>query len=208
MDVKRVLSEAWQAVQAAEVPESLHVVAFEHAVQLIAETRPIVPVPRGAESEQRGDRSTPAPSSGATEANGSTPASEIDDEDTFFATFASESGVAEERLRKVYFVKDGRARIALTKSKLGGTEAERNRTVATLLAGMRWHVDGKQSVQIGEIRDAARAIPYEVSRNLASHLESVSGTMTVGSKNDKAVRVQTGKFDEPFGALIEKLTAS
>ncbi len=208
MDVKRVLREAWEAVEAAGIPDSLHPVAFEQAVHLVAGTRPTRTANPIDEStrEQRASEAVPDSRKVAGESSGS--AALIVDEDTFFATFASESKVDEEKLRKAYFVKDGRPRIALSKSKLGSTEADRNRTVATLLAGVRWYVDGKPSVGIGEIRDAATSIPYEVTRNLAKHLESVPGTMTVGAKSDKAVRVQSAKFDEPFGALIERLIVS
>lgn len=213
MDVKRVLADAWEAVEAAGLPEHVHGVAFEQAVALTVGHRtkhPLTPPhvdekKDSAGSSGRSSRKQPTGNGVASAAE--TPAPTYD-EDTFFATLASESGVEEDRLRKVYYLKDGRPRIALTKSKLGSTEAARNRAVATLLAGIRWFVDGKQSVLIGEVRDAAEAIPYEVSRNLASHLNKVEGTMTVGAKNDKAVRVKTDKFGEPYGALIETLTSA
>ncbi len=208
MDVKQVLREAWEAVESAGIPDSLYPVAFEQAVHLIAGTHPTKPASPVDESarDERTSKSVAISRKDAGDSKGS--AALIADEDAFFATFASESKVDEEKLRKAYFVKDGRPRIALTKSKLGSTEADRNRAVATLLAGVRWYVDGKPAVGISEIRDAATAIPYEVTRNLAKQLESVPGTMTVGAKNDKAVRVQSAKFDEPFNALIERLIAS
>ena len=208
MDVVKVIRDAWAAVEGADIPESLHTVAFEQAVALIAGQR-VAAVPARAASvhESRAQEKATAPrDDNNNESKNRSPV--VTDEDGFFATFTSESGVDEEKLRRLYYVKEGRPRIALSKSKLGSTEADRNRSVATLLAGVRWYVEGKKSVAISEIRDSAEAVPYEVSRNLAKHLESVAGTMAVGTKGDKAIRVQTDRFDEPFTALIEKLTAS
>ncbi|NMR21734.1 hypothetical protein [Cellulomonas fimi] len=218
MDVKQVLADAWEAVEGSGVPEGLHAVAFEQAVRLIA--RPEASSAQGSTPGST-EASPSAPSRGATNpskgvpvrkpGNGIAPsddASLIHDEDAFFETFASESHVDAETLRRVYYVKDGRIRIGLTKRALGKTEADSNRTVATLLAGVRWYVNGDPALKIGEVRDAAGVIGYQVSRNLSKHLEGVSGTQAVGSGNDKAIRVQRGRFDEPFQQLIDRLTAA
>lgn len=217
MDAKQVLADAWEAVEGSGVPERLHPVAFEQAVRLIAG-----PATGFADSAPRSTPTTPpsrmpAPpkpsevGAGRKSRNRTAPsddASLIHDEDGFFETFASESHVDAETLRRVYYVKDGRVRIALTKRALGKTEADSNRTVATLLAGVRWYVEGNPALKISEVRDAAGIIGYQVSRNLSKHLEGVAGTQAVGAGNDKAIRVQRGRFDEPFQQLIERLTAS
>lgn len=211
MCVAKTLKSAWAAVEAAEIPEPLHAVAFSQAVLILSASRDAEVSILGASGrsalrdETARDRAVAANTAGSESSDTALLAA---DEDAFFATLANESNVDEEKLRKVYFVKDGRPRIAVTKSKLGSTEAERNRAVATLLAGTRWYVEGRASVLIGEIRTAAEAIPYEVSRNLATQLDGVAGTIAVGVKRDKAIRVQSGRFDEPFSALINKLVSS
>lgn len=205
-EVAAVLKAAWSAVETASLPETLQVAAFNQAVALLTSSgsggSSLGPKTRG----RRGSKEARQPAVDSGQETGSEVAV-APNEDAFFETFASESGVSEEKLRQVYFVKDGRPRIALTKSKLGSSEADRNRAVATLLAGMKWYVESKASVSIGEIRAAAEVIPYEVSRNLATHLDGVAGTIATGAKRDKAVRVQGARFDDVFAALIEKLTA-
>jgi hypothetical protein len=217
MDAKQVLTDAWEAVEGSGVPESLHAVAFEQAVRLIA--GPLAPsasdsVPMSTpDAPHNPAQSAPTPNKRgpAKRAGGATAPSDdaslIQDEDAFFATLASEARLDEETLRRVYYVKDGELRIGLTKRALGESEADSNRTVATLLAGVRWYVHGDPALKISEVRDAANLIGYKVSRNLSKHLDGVAGTQAVGAGSDKAIRVQRGRFDEPFQLLIERLTA-
>lgn len=207
--VLEAIRDAWDVVEASEIPEALHAVAFEQAVRLIVggrQTGACIGHHLGVEASLP-DRGEPV---GKAKGIGSSAGGALRsfEDAEFFSRFAAESGVAEDRLRQVYFLKDGQPRIGVTKSKLGSTEAERNRTLSTLLAGERWYIEGVPTVSIGEVRDAAANVPYEVSRNLSKHLGGIAGTMSVGAKGDRAIRVQSGKFDEPFSALIEKLTSS
>jgi len=197
--VVRVLKEAWAAVEAAALPSSVQSVAYSRALDLIVEHSNV-----GASRLH-----IVHPGSQGRESNGKNQTSEVavpGDEQSFFSILAEESGISEEKLRRVYYLKDGELRIGLTKVRLGATEAERNRNLALLLAGVRWFAYGQPAVSLREVRDAAGRIPYQVSRNLGKHLDKVPGTVPAGAKLDKTIRVQTGKFDEPYRELIERLT--
>jgi hypothetical protein len=205
MDVKQILSDAWKAVEGSGVPENLHAVAFEQAVRLIA--TPMLPEPVGSLTKNAGKKPSGSRSTQTAKVGEERSTESAADPDEFFARFAAESAVEEEKLRTVYMIKDGHVRLSLTKRALGDTEAAKNRTIALLMAAPRWYVDGKQELVVGEVREVAKAIGYEPSRNLSTHLDSVPGTSAVGVKNDKAIRVQGAKFDAPFRELIERLTA-
>lgn len=205
MGVEQVLSDAWEAVKGSGVPESLHAVAFEQAVRLIVGPIPPIQAPEslGSATGNTGKKASSthtAPTSNAREE----PAV---DSDEFFAKFAAESAIDEEKLRTVYMVKNGQVRLGLTKRALGDSEAAKNRTVAMLMIASEWYVGGKQELLFGEVREVAKTMGYEPSRNLSKHLDSVPGTSAVGVKTDKAIRVQGAKFDTPFRELIERLTA-
>ncbi|MEG8036727.1 hypothetical protein QP157_15865 [Sphingomonas sp. LR61] len=204
MDVTQVLKEAWVAVEAAELPPEMQQVAFGAAVALLG-------VPRSAQRQEAPagppiDDRKPEQSGVVPTGQSETPVDDLLSEDELFAKFASESSVDEEDLRRVYIVKEGRFRVGLAKRALGDTEAARNRNVAALMLGAAWHVLGQQQISLVDVREAVKAVGYEPSRNLGKHVETMSGVVAVGSRSDKAVRVQTSKFDEPFKALILELT--
>lgn len=210
MDVKQILSDAWEAVVESGVPESMHPVAFEQAVRILTE-QPRDPSPPGARSPVGSQKvigkATANPPAGARTRDADAGQGVVTDEDSFFAKFALESGLGKEALRSVYFVKDGQVRIGVARRLLGDTEAQRNRTVAALTVAVRWYTEGKPALGIGEVRDAAKTVGLEVTRNLTKHLEGVKGTQAVGVGNDKGIRVQGAKFNAPFLELIERLTA-
>jgi hypothetical protein len=217
-DVATQLSEAWKAVQAAGIPEHLQEVAFKEAFMLSAPhngrgSGGVQHSPRSPQPVDAGDPGVITSDGGSKGAAASAKTSGLQvgadsndaGEEDIFARFATESGVDEESLRRVYVVRDDALRISLSKSKLGTSEAERNRSVGLLLAASRYYVYGTIATPISEIREAATKIPYEVSRNFGSHMDRVDGTLTGGSGRDKTVRVQTGKIDEPFRAVIRRV---
>jgi hypothetical protein len=209
------LADAWKAVQAAEIPEHLHEIAFHEAL-LIADPRPedspgdSSSHPADPQTEKPQGASRGAPKSAKGTAQKSRP-SKVEtvlfdgDEDTFFKRFSDESGVEEEELRRVYVFANGTWRISLSKSKLGTSEAERNRSVGLLLAASRFYVNGTVATPISDIREAASRIPYEVSRNFGTHMERVDGTVPGGSGRDKTIRAQTGKIDDSFKTILRRV---
>lgn len=206
MDVKQVIAEAWEAVKAADLPDHLHVTAFEHAVRLLtSDTAQVVETPgeesrRQSPPKQRATKKTEAadkPDESATA---------VIDADDFFEKFANESGVDVDKLHALYLVREGKVRIGLTRRKLGTSEAEKNRTVAGLMASANWYSAGKSSLTIGEVREAAKSAGYEPSRNLSSHLDGVPGTQAVGNGADRGIRIQGAKIDAAFTELVDRLT--
>ena len=202
MDATQVLSAAWQAVEAAALPEHVQVVAFEHAIRLIAEDggqgRPEVHEPVREADESGQDAASPSEMHSSNGTSG---------ESSYFQRFSNESGIALERLQNVYIFDEsaGTVKLGVARRRLGDSEAERNRNVAILMVGAKWYAEGKAAVPISMIRDAAKQVGYEPSRNFGKHMESVPGTQAVGVKNDKAVRVQGARFDEPFAAMIGRV---
>lgn len=206
MDPKRVIAEAWEAVRTAEIPEHLHITAFDHAVRLLTqdfvgpkeETRE-----SGFKESKARQEAGKSPGSDVGVDESSSPVVNADD---FFEKFAEESGLDVDKLHALYLVREGKMRVGLSRRKLGTSEAEKNRTVAGLVASANWYVSGKAALTIGEIREAAKAAGYEPSRNLSAHLEGVPGTQAVGNGADRAIRVQGAKIDAAFTELVERLT--
>jgi len=200
MDLKQTIKEAWQAVDAAGLPEHVQPAALQSAIAALAGPGvPAAPVAKPKPPIVNRDDET-ALGGAETEPTGGPI-----DEDEFFKKFAAESELEEDALRAVYYIKNGTVRIAGTKKSLGGSEAERNRTVALLSVGAKWYVDGKAAISITDIREAIKSAGWEASRNLSKHLEGVEGTQVTGAGNDKGIRAQGGKFDAPFAATIERL---
>lgn len=195
--VTQELSEAWAAVEAAELPAQVWPTAMEHALAALADessTR------AGASHAVAGSADLCAPLSNESE----TPEGSLVLDEEFFGRMSREAELDAEVLRRGYHLRDG-ALISLTRTRLGATEAERNRNVAMLLAGIKWFGFGEQNVALAEVREAASTIPYSVSRNLSRHMANVLGTVLVGKGNERAIRVQTDKFGDEFSALIARL---
>lgn len=213
-DVAKQLSDAWDAVKEAGIPEHLHEVAFRKALLLAGAP--------GGGVLQRVPSTAVRDDSGTRSGQGRPPHAEGDGSDTqmdaspvgggsaeneneLFTRLTEESGVDEESLRRVFVFRDGDLKLSLSKSKLGKSEAERNRSVGLLVAACRYYLRGTVATPISEIREIASKVPYEVSRNFASHMDGVEGTVSAGSRNDKSIRVQGARIDEAFRALMKRV---
>ncbi len=195
--ITTLLADAWSAVRAADLPDHVQGAALEIAAAILAEQaqpkRPGAPKV-GAVPARLDPAATPeVPDSGPIPI----------DADAFFATLAEESGRSEDDLRRIYVVKDNEVRLGLTRSLLGDSEAAKNRAIATLLLGARYYAYGKKDLSLSEFRTAAKALNHEPSRNLATHLSQVPGTIATGTGNDKSVRVQEAKFKAAFDAAVD-----
>ena len=187
---------AWAIVERAGVPEHVQGDALRIAASMLDEEAALAPARRRAPSTPTHAK-TPPP---LREDN-----SEGVDTDEFFATMASESGLDSERLRRLYVLKDDGIHIGVNRSALGKSEAAKNRSIAMLLLGADYFVHGRKEVRIGAVRAAAKGLRHEVSRNLTTHLDGIPGTTTIGTGNDKAVRVQEARFGEAYSLVVTSI---
>jgi len=199
-DVVRLLKDAHEAVEASGIPTDLRAPAFKVAAYLLAgdgAPRSVTPKPHRDEKPGSGGKGS-QPKANVQEAT----ADSVDEEE-FFSTFARESKVDEERLRRVYYFDKGQLRLGVSRSSLGDSITNKNQAIAILLAGAKWYAHGERSIVIGDIRDLIVSTGIDPTKNLGSHIEHVDGTIHTGKGNAKAIRVQEPKFRDFFSAAVD-----
>jgi hypothetical protein len=141
MDAEEILRQAWEAVEGAGIPESLHEVAFREAVAILTmndgrNARSQTPTkPKTSSRAGTGGRRQHGRTSRAVAGQQEVV---IPDEDTFFSKLSHESGVPENDLRDILqLTRDGNVHVTQATRALGSNMAEQARTAVALVASAR-----------------------------------------------------------------------
>jgi hypothetical protein len=190
---KELLTEAWKAVEESGVPEPLHALAFQEAIDLLKSER------KGSDSGNRPkrDRSQRSPRHEETPDGGR-------DEDTFFADLASESGESEQDLRDVlHLTNDGKVQVTAPTKDLGSNLSEQAKTTIALVASARARGLPEKPVKAQAVRDELdRKHCYDSGNFSAQHLGKLKG-FNAGS--DRSEIVLTSKWVDEFRDALAKV---
>jgi hypothetical protein len=205
MDTSEVLRRAWEAVEKSGVPESLHAVALQAAVEDIRaqdgggpgeESSSVSTTPDG-----RGRSRTKAHPGGR--AASQEDAAGVVDEAMFFSNLAAESGVNEKDLRDVLTYSGGAVHVSPPTRELGANVAEQARTVIALVAGARSYGMNERPVSADAVRaELERKRCYQSNHFAAKHLGPLRG-FNAGAT--RAEIVTTSRWVDEFSAAVRQL---
>lgn len=205
MEANEILKQAWEAVKASGVPESMQDTAFKEAVAIL----------RG---DSGGPTTTPTPrlprtkrtASGGKKQSGKTPKRQapstpvnVPEEKVFFSELAEESGVSETDLRDLLQLSaDGTVSVTPPTRTLGANKAEQARTVLPLVAGARLIGLKENPVSADAVRsELSRKNCYDQGNFGAAVLGRLPG-FNYGGTNSEIVA--TSKWVNDFSAAVDR----
>lgn len=194
--VSTVLRNAWMAVQGAELPEEVHVVAFQEAVRLIAsETNHF---------ESGVDSSfikVPDSSGGVSTYGSGGPGSA---ESHMYDRVVQQTGVDRKKLEQIVYLDDDGPKLSIAGIKLGRTSADRTRAVAQILCIVRGFGLDESETPVGIIRAECERLRVLDAPNFASHLKALNGFVINGTGQYRRLRAKTQGV-EAFQTLVDSL---
>lgn len=203
MSIEELLQKAWAAVEKANVPESLQVVAFQEAMDYLRsiENGRGGDDRRKAKRQQSSTKKRQATKRTNGDAGGDAP-EEIPDEDTFFSQLATESGIDEDRLRDVlHLTKTGIVHVTPPTKDLGASVAQQAKCVIALVASARSRGLGEQPVSADAVRAEAKRKHCFDQNNFAGHHLSPMKGFNAGSNRSEIVL--TSKWLADFKKAVE-----
>jgi hypothetical protein len=210
MGTSEVLKNAWAAVEAADLPEKIHEVAFREAVRLEApvQTGAQVPVragkpgggPRGSST---GSRSSGGSGSGSSNGNSSEGDISIAEGD-LLAKVVEHTGADRDMLETLVHLDEGNLRVSVPGLKLGANNADRTRTIAHLFTIVRGFGLGEDGTLVELVRNEAQRLKCYDSANFSSQLNKLQGFVITGTGTNRRIRAKSGGIQE-FPNLVAKL---
>ncbi|MFF0341247.1 hypothetical protein [Kribbella sp. NPDC004875] len=214
-EVGELLAKAWAQVEAAKLPESVQLFAFQEAIRRLSGEQPVV-----AEAQNYGN--TPAaelkarPYSARKDASTSNrgSASPVESstnlpsmtESEFLDKLSEETGADREQLSHVFVLdSNGAPRVNMRAAELGGTTKERMLTVAQLLVVARMCGFGESEVRVNVISTACTALRCWDGNNFSSYASKLPGFQFISGPNGTSrMRVRTAG-EQSFVGLVAKL---
>lgn len=204
MSTSSVLQEAWSAVEKANLPESIHEVAFREAVRLIAP-----PTVASAQPTRVGQTSI----SRATTTVSGTPAGVGDSlnenaislsEDELVRKVSTGTGADADALGNLIYVDGGVLRLNLPGIKLGKNNADRTRTIAAVFTVVRSFGLDEDDASVELVREEAQRLRCYDSANFSSQLKALQGFVIKGAGNNRRIQAKSPGISE-FPNLVAKL---
>ena len=183
-EVDRILTEAREAVDAAQLPPDLRVLGFEKAVDLLSGDVPSNTTNGGVKND------------------GDVPP--VDDR---LAAIARRLGVDTAKLAYVYDLDDDDATFVIQRSKLSSTKADATREVGLLYAAAR-QAGGYDETHtaVAKIRSKVEDMGVLDPNNFASQMTSIEGVTSRGATAQSREFKVTQHAYENAGKLVERLT--
>ncbi|MCO1580596.1 hypothetical protein M8C13_33055 [Crossiella sp. SN42] len=202
MEVSETLKKAWAVVQEADLPESIHEVAFREAVRLLASAgnglagEPRVGNHYGGRTAGQNDASIREGSNG----DGVPPLTENE----MYDRVAQQTDVDRNKLERIIHLDDGDPKISIAGIKLGKKNAERARAVAQILTITRGFGLGESETSLEVIRAECDRLKVYDANNFSSHMKALNGYVINGSGQNRRLRAK-GPGVAAFADLVNKV---
>lgn len=191
MDASEVLRSAWEAVVAANLPESVQPKAFELAVLHLsgdtatASKRDVEPRRDAKGSGASGGEEKPDPKpKAASDATSS----------RLLEKLAHEGGVEIGDLEEViYFDQEGVPHVSGPARKLGSTMSSQARTVAVLVTAARSLALDETVIASKVVRSECALLKCFDTNNFGSHTASAPGVTTIGNGTSRTFKLKPGE---------------
>lgn len=195
MDISATLKNAWDAVQAADLPDQIQSAAFTEAVRMLS-----MPTGTSGGTAQQTAHPAPsreAPSSGAAE-------SEALDELDLLTRVQTGTGVSPDGLRQLIHVDGDTVKISVAASALGKTSSSQTRGLARLITVTRGFGIPESDTSLELIRAEASRLRCYDGPNFSRHIGGIQGYVVVGSGKSKRLRAKPAGVTA-FPALVAEL---
>jgi hypothetical protein len=206
MDVDELIERAWKAVEKAGVSEAAQPAALQEAVAFLREEHGSGGgrIGGGAAATRRKGSSRGGPGA-RPQRPPDPPVEDLPDEDTFFATLASESGVEENELRDVLRYTGGKVTVSPPTRMFGDSKTAQAKAITALVAGARAKGLGESSVPAGLVHDELKRKQCWDQNNFNKHLGALQG-FNVGSDRSEIVTTSkwVGEFSEAVARALGK----
>jgi hypothetical protein len=208
-EVSEVLKQAWDAVEAANLPSEIQAVAFREAVRLMspAEAASAGAHTQGGTARSGGSGGAGGSGSGSSKgATGSGSANAITvDEAEIYARVAEQTGVDREKLEELVHLDDGVLKISIPGIKLGTNNAEKTRSIAQILTIVRGFGLEEHETSVELIRAEAQRLKCYDSANFSSHLGKLrGGYLITGTGINRRIRAKAGGI-HAFPDLVDSI---
>lgn len=207
MEVSELLKKAWTAVQEADLPVSIHEVAFREAMRVIAPDpggrTSIVPPPRGP-----GRAAGVAPRAPASASRGADSAPDITlSEEEIFNRVVTHTNVDRAKLEELVHLDDGVLKVSIPGIRLGKTNAEKIRAVAQILTIVRGFGLEEDGTAVELVRSETIRLKCYDKANFAAHLGKLNGYVITGSGTGRRIRAKAAGI-QAFSAFVDSLLGS
>jgi hypothetical protein len=190
MEVSEVLKEAWAAVEAASLPDSIQPVAFREAVRLLSPAK--YPAPPLSQTPPPGYlRGASHGGVGPTGDGGSENVGLAVSEDEIYAKVVEHTGVDRDKLEQVVHLDGDSLKVSIPGIRLGKNNAEKTRAVAQILTVVRGFGLDESETAIEVIRAEVSRLKCYDSANFSSHLSKLSGFVLTGSGTNRRIRAKS-----------------
>lgn len=200
MDVGKLLSDAWKAVEDSGVPKELYETAFNRALDLLvgpaAAQPPIVAPPQTPAGTGVTHPSPPPPPPPGGQGSS--------DEDTFYSKLTKETEVPRARLEPVVHLDEGVPKIALNPKKLpSGKKAGQLFIARVILTARHVYLDEVET-PFAEVRAECERIGV-ADRNFTTHMKAMDdpGLTVVGSGHKQRIKVRKNYVSD-FGDFLDR----
>jgi hypothetical protein len=196
--VSKILSDAWKAVEASNVPAQVQGVAFTQAAQMLYGSSPrdedsvsnhstvrSTKIGRAANSTS-GSTSTTPEDAGAAE--------NMPDADTFYANLVKHTGVERDVLKDLLHYSPTKITLNVTGRQLGTSLRQKQQAAGVLLSVAYQYGLGHSTTGINLIREECTRL-RAVDHNLPTHLRNTDGIRLVGDGQVKQIQLRDAALD-------------
>jgi hypothetical protein len=203
MEVSETLKKAWAAVEGADLPETIHEVAFREAVRLL------VPAPMGVVpiAAKPGLVKPAGDAGGASRGDSGNDIGVTVSEEEIYQRVVAQTGVDRDKLEQVVHLDGEVLKVSLPGIKLGKNNAERARAVAQILTISRSFGFDEAETSLDLIRAECDRLRVYDQNNFSSHMKALNGFVVTGTGTNRRVRAKSAGI-AAFPALLDTLVGA
>lgn len=189
MNIKKILTEAWSEVRAAELPEHMQEVAFREVLQHMLHGSTPASEKEKTRSENKNQLTPTGAVSAPVNSSGESAGSK---EFEIYRRVSEHTGVEEGKVEELIYVDDDEIRVAIPGLKLGKNNADRSRAVAQLLTVARGFGLGEEGTPLSTIRAECSRLKVYDSANFSAQISKLPGYIVSGSGSNRRLRIRSG----------------
>lgn len=203
MDVVELIKQAWAAVQAADLPESIQAAAFRETMRMMSpqvyaspQERPHPP--GGLAGKERAAQNGTGAAVDGSEFGVGVSEAEI------YSRVAMSTGVDRSKLEQLVHLDGDTIKISLPGIKLGKNNADKTRAAAQILTVVRGFGLEEDDTSIEVVRAEAQRLKCYDSANFTTQLSRLAGFVITGSPSSRRIRAKAAGI-AAFPALVDQL---
>lgn len=195
-EVSETLRAAYEAVQAAEVPEHLQEVAFREAMRLLSPSAPPAPAVIAVAGKVK-------PGGGAV-SSGAEDTEQVVPEETVYARVVEQTGADRDKVEQLVHMDNDVPKVTIPGLRLGKNNAEKTRAIAQILTIVRGFGLGENDTSLEVVRTEAIRLKCYDSANFTAQLAKLDGYVITGSGQNRRIRAKATGI-QAFPALVDRL---